>query len=61
MIVHRKWLAVACGLALSLTAACAPMRESKLGATAFSKIKAVEVFAAGLSGIAEKYIDVVAV
>jgi len=54
-------LAVACGLVLSLAAACAPMRESKLGATAFSKIKAAEVFAAGLSGIAEKYIDVVAV
>ena len=51
MIIHRKWLAVACGLALSLTAACAPMRESEPGATPFSRVRAAEVFAAGLSGI----------
>ena len=51
-----------CGLALVLTAACAPVRDFDAAKVApFSQIKATEVFAAGYAGISEKYIDSVSV
>ena len=50
------------GLAVLLTAACAPSRDySAGGVTGFSKIQATEVFAAGYSGVTEKYIDRISV
>ncbi len=50
------------GLAVLLTAACAPSRDYSAGAAAgFSKIQAIEVFTAGYSGVTEKYIDRISV
>ncbi len=47
-----------CGLAVLLLAACAPLPSSISGGDkAFYKIQATEVFAAGYSGVTEKYID----
>ena len=49
-------------LTLLLTAACAPSRDYSAGGVAdFSKIQATEVFAAGYSGVSEKYIDRISV
>jgi carboxyl-terminal processing protease len=51
-----------CGLALLMTVACAPMRNTGGGeVAAFSPVQATEVFAAGYAGISEKYIERVSV
>ncbi len=58
---HRYWRASLtgfCGLAILLLTACAPLTNPPAaGKTVFSRIQATEVFAAGFSGVTEKYID----
>ena len=54
----RTLLTVFCGLAVLLLAACAPIIKMPAAEkTVFSRIQAAEVFAAGYSGVTDKYID----
>jgi len=62
MTLHRRYsrtvLSGLAGLALSLVGACTPMSiEPTAGSPIFSRIQATEVFAAGYSGVTDKFIE----
>ena len=59
--LRGSWIGF-CGLALLLVGACAPARDfSTAGPDDFSASQASQVFAAGYSGVTEKFIDPVSV